>query len=82
MTPQFPLSTGLVVALLGVPEHRITSQIRLGKVRPPLIMGRRAWTRDDVLKVARILGRDSIELRNACNCCVGRASLPTTGGDR
>jgi hypothetical protein len=63
----WPLSTGQVSALLGVPEHRITSQIRLGKIAPSMYLGRRAWTRHDVLKVAHIVGRDTLEVRSACN---------------
>jgi len=63
---QFPLSTGQVVTLLGIPEHRITSQIRLGKISPPMAMGRRAWMPNHVLAVARILGRDTPELRKLC----------------
>jgi len=63
---RFPLTTGQVATLLGVPEHRITSQIRLGKVAPHLYLGRRAWTREDVLKTARILGLDTLEIRAVC----------------
>lgn len=71
----WPKPTGQVAALLEVPEHKVTNQIRLGKVTPPLVLGRRAWSPADVLKVACILGRDSIEIRNAC-------AAPATKGGR
>ena len=71
MPTQWPISTGQVVAILGVPEHRITSQIRLGKINPPQIMGRRAWTPLHVLAVAKIIGKDSIALRNMCSAATG-----------
>jgi hypothetical protein len=61
----WPICTGEVCKLLAAREYQLTNQIRLGKVSPPLLMGRRAWMPDHVLAVARILGRDSIELRNA-----------------
>lgn len=66
MEQRWPLSTGQVAALLGVPEHRVTSQIRLAKVNPPMLMGRKAWAAEHVLAVARIIGRDTLEVRNAC----------------
>lgn len=62
---RWPAATGEVVKLLSVPEHSITNQIRLGKVTVPVVLGRRAWQPEQVLKVARLLGRDSIEIRNA-----------------
>jgi hypothetical protein len=64
---QWPISTGQVAGLLRVPEHRVTSQIRLGKLHPPLIMGRRAWTSAHLFAVAKILGRDSLEIRKLCS---------------
>lgn len=66
MEQRWPLSTGEVTGLLGVPEHRITSQIRLGKVNPPLLMGRRAWGPQHVPAVARIIGKDTPEVRDLC----------------
>jgi hypothetical protein len=74
MGQQWPLSTGEVAALLEVPEHRITSQIRLGKVNPPMLMGRRAWGPEHVLAVARIIGKDSPAIRNACRVEEGGAA--------
>lgn len=62
----FPLSTGQVCELLKVAEHSVTNQIRLNKVRPSIVCGRRAWSRDDVLRVAHILGRDTAEVQNMC----------------
>lgn len=62
----WPKTTGEVKDLLGVPEYKITSQIRLGRVSPPIQLGRRAWSREHVLRVANVLGCDGVELRNIC----------------
>lgn len=78
MQPKFPISTGEVVVLLGVPEHRITSQIRLGKVIPPMTVGRRAWSPANVLQVAKILGKDSIEVRSLCHAAIVAESKAST----
>ncbi len=56
-------STGQVAALLGVPEHRVTAQVRLAKIHPEFLLGRRAWTPDQVLQLSRLLGLDTPELR-------------------
>ncbi len=63
----FPISTGDVTRLLRVPEYKVTTPIRLGKLTVPYIAGRRAWNPEHVVRVALILGRDSIELRNIIN---------------
>jgi len=64
-------STGEVTTLLGVPEHRVTSQIRLDKIHPEILLGRRAWTPEQVLQLARLLGRDTLEFRQQLEaaCC-------------
>ena len=77
MDQDFPISTGQVAKLLGVPEHRVSSQIRLGKLSPPQSMGRRAWSAEHVLTVAKLLGRDSIQIRNLCNETVADRSAVT-----
>jgi hypothetical protein len=64
MAFDFPLSTSQVAELLDVPEHSVRNQIKLNRIRPTRLMGRRAWTPADVLRCANILGRDSIEVRN------------------
>ena len=65
-TPQnWPMSTGQAADFLGVSENRITLQLRLGKIaRPPKWAGRYAWSAEDVLKLAKLLDRDSLEIRN------------------
>lgn len=60
---QFPLSTGQVCRLLETAEHRVINPIRQGKVHVPNIGGRRLWSASHVLTVARIIGRDTIEIR-------------------
>ena len=66
MEKTWPLSTGEVVRMLNVPEHRLISQVRLGKVTPPLCLGRRAWGAEHVIAVAKLLGRDTLEVRREC----------------
>lgn len=63
---QFPLSTGAVCALVGLPEHRIRNFIRSGKLSVPCLGGRRMWFPNDVLALSKLVGRDTVELRNAC----------------
>ena len=63
---EWPLSTGNVARLLNVPEFRLTNPIRLAKLNVPFISGRRAWAPEHVLKVAKLIGKDSIEVRNVC----------------
>jgi hypothetical protein len=62
----FPLSTGQVSRLLHTPEHRIVNPIRQGKLDVPNVGGRRIWSANHVLAVAKLLGKDSIQLRNLC----------------
>lgn len=67
---QFPITTGQVADLLQVPEYSLQNQIRNRKVMPQRSLGRRAWFAADVLKVARLLDKDSIEIRNALEAAV------------
>lgn len=66
MPYQFPLSTGQVSALLQTPEHRVINPIRLGKLHVPNVGGRRMWSTEHVLAVAKLIGKDSLEIRNLC----------------
>ena len=77
MDTQFPLSTGAVVKLLQIPEYRLINLERQGKLTIPLICGRRAWNKPDVLKAAKLLGRNTHEVRNLCE-----ATANTNGGDK
>ena len=64
---QFPLSTGQVCNLLRTPEHRVLNSIRLGKIKDVLnVHGRRVWSAENVMCLARLLGKASPELRNLC----------------
>ena len=71
----FPLSTGQVAKLIGCSEFNLSNQARLNKVAPPLICGRRAWYANHVLHVARILGRDTIEIRHVCDNAIAAAKI-------
>ena len=63
----WPISTGAVCKLMpGVKEYQLNNLIRLGKLDVPLQMGRRAWNTEHVLQAAKLLGRDSLEIRNLC----------------
>lgn len=63
---KFPMGTGAVCALVGVPEHRARNLIRWGKLSVPNVGGRRMWFSGHVLALAKLAGRDTPELRNAC----------------
>jgi len=76
MGMQFPFSTGQVCELLQTPEYRVINPVRARKVHVPNIGGRRLWSAENVLAVARILGKDSPEIRNAC------APAPAAEGGR
>ena len=67
MGTNWPKRTGEVAKLIGATEVRISSLIRLGKVNPPMLMGRRAWDRTHALTAAKVLGLDSCEVRNECS---------------
>ena len=77
MTVEWPMGTGRVAELLGVPEHSVANQIRLNKIRPPLVCGRRAWAREDVLRVAHILGVDTPAIQNVCRAVPTRTTPAT-----
>lgn len=51
--------TGQVACLLGHPEPRLNDLIRRGKIAaPPVVGGRRTWTRTHIEEAARYLGVD------------------------
>lgn len=54
-----------VARFLHIPEHRLHESVRRGLVAPRTMRGRRLWTTDEVLIVARALGADSPAVRNA-----------------
>jgi len=62
----FPMGTGAVAALVGVPEHRARNLIRWGKMNVPCVGNRRMWFAEHVLELARLTGKDTPALRNAC----------------
>ena len=66
MQIEWPLSTGQAAQFIGVTEVTLSNQIRLGKARPPMICGRRAWYPEHVLGIAKILGKDTVAVRNVC----------------
>jgi len=66
MIVQFPLLTGQVVLILHCKESRLHDAVRRGLVHPPIVSGRRLWRAPDVLAVAKLLGVDSADVRNAC----------------
>lgn len=61
----WPKSTGDVRKILKVPEHRLRNLVRLEKIDVPLLGGRRLWSLEHATEAARLLGADTIELRNA-----------------
>ena len=63
---QFPMGTGAVSALVGVPEHRARNLIRWGKLSVPCVGNRRMWFATHILALAKLTGKDTPELRNAC----------------
>ncbi len=63
---EWPLSTGQVCKLLEIPDHVCNNLIRCRRLDVPLSMGRRAWYPHHLLKISRIIGKDSLEIRNLC----------------
>lgn len=63
---QFPMSTGAVCTLVGLPEHRARNLIRCGKLSVPCLGGRRMWFSEHVLALAKLVGLDTPAIRNAC----------------
>lgn len=56
-TPPLPLTTGEAARLLGTTEPTLSEAVRRQHVTPPPIMaGRRLWSRDHLLEAAEHLG--------------------------
>ena len=55
---KYPISTGQAARLLGVIEPRLAETVRRGKVwpPPPVLAGRRLWSREHVRQAAQYLG--------------------------
>lgn len=60
-----PLATSEVCQLLGIREHKLHLAVRQGAVRPRTEAGRRWWTSQDVILLAKHYDKDSLELRRA-----------------
>ena len=62
---KFPVSTGLGAEILGTIEPALAETVRRGKVRPepPILAGRRLWSRTHLLQAAEALGVLTDELR-------------------
>jgi len=57
-------STGQLRRILDVSERRLDALCRQGRINVPLFAGRRVWSADLALRAARLLGRDTPEVRN------------------
>ena len=73
--PSFPMGTGAVCALVGINEHRARNLIRSGRLSVPCVGGRRMWFSEHVLKLAKLVGLDTVEVRNAI-FAAEKASVP------
>lgn len=64
---QFPISTGRAALILGVTEPQLGDVIRRGKVHPapPVVAGRRLWTRDHLRKAGDVLGVSAAQVSRA-----------------
>lgn len=62
---RFPLTTGQLRRLLLVPEHRLDTIVRAGKVQPRTAGGRRLWEAPTAYRAARLLGIQDPETLNA-----------------
>lgn len=56
--PLFPLPTGAAASLVGTTEPRLAETVRRGHVAPPppIVAGRRLWSREHLLQAAEALG--------------------------
>lgn len=83
---RFPMLTGEVKRLLACSESRLHGLVRAGVVSPPVVDGRRLWSREDVLAAARRLGLDGPAIRNLCRTTPAAVTAGeaghTTGGPR
>jgi hypothetical protein len=72
--PPLPLTTGAAAALLGTTEPRLSEIVRRGHVTPPppILAGRRLWSREHLLQAAAALDILNDELRTALGTEVAR----------
>lgn len=65
--PPLPLTTGAAAILLGTTEPRLSEVVRLGHVSPtpPILAGRRLWSREHLLQAAEALDVLTDDLRAA-----------------
>lgn len=63
--PPLPLTTGAASILLGTTEPRLAETVRRGHVSPPppILAGRRLWSREHLLQAAEALDLLNDELR-------------------
>lgn len=61
----FPLTTGAAAILLGTTEPHLSETVRRGRVTPPppILAGRRLWSRELLMQAAEALGLLTDELR-------------------
>ena len=61
-----PLTTGAVARLLNTTEPRVAETVRRGHVEPPppVVAGRRLWSREHLLQAAEALGLLTDALRS------------------
>lgn len=65
--PPLPLTTGPAAHWLGVTEPQLAETVRRGHVTPPppILAGRRLWSRGHLLQAAEALGLLTDDLRAA-----------------
>jgi hypothetical protein len=65
VAPDFPQTTGAAAELIGSTEPRLADTVRRGYVTPPppIVAGRRLWSRAHLLQAAEALGQLTDELR-------------------
>ena len=63
--PPLPITTGAAAALLGTTEPRLAETVRRGHVTPPppILAGRRLWSREHLLQAAEALSLLTEDLR-------------------
>ena len=68
------LNTGAAAVLLGTTEPKLSEVVRRGRITPPppILAGRRLWSREHVLQAAAALGLLTDELRERLSQEVAR----------
>ena len=64
-SPRFPIATGSAAELIGATEPRLAETVRRGHVAPPppILAGRRLWSREHLLQAAEALDLLTEELK-------------------